>query len=364
MKKDQLLKQVKVDIELHKKGRLENLLFPAEYKKLFNLNVKTIHNYIKEGLSKEDYVYRSKVINTRLERNYSSSKKRKAIERLHQDIQQHKLNKVINLPTIKEYSKEFKSRDTLYHALNALDKNDKNYIKTQWKVQKDKQNKEKQKLKIKSIKFLDENPPQNKDYTNKIVRKAVIKRANGLCEKCGNPGNQVHHTTYENIGNESTNDLILLCGKCHLEAHKNTLANSLKKRKANVAARERTKNINAYNTTFFKLYTDLLEKSKTCSAIKELEKNLNKGLTAKNLSFELKNIDVLNKNENYLFDLNIVTNESKNGLVTKLKLKYDLSTNMLLKLYHETDLKTPHIKQDRIPRMFSINNELNFEHPS
>lgn len=42
------------------------------------------------------------------------------------------------------------------------------------------------------------------------------------CARCGNYPWQLHHLTYENLGNESLDDLIPLCGDCHARAHGKT----------------------------------------------------------------------------------------------------------------------------------------------
>jgi 5-methylcytosine-specific restriction endonuclease McrA len=40
------------------------------------------------------------------------------------------------------------------------------------------------------------------------------------CEECGNKKRlAIHHLTYENIYNENSEDLIILCEKCHKKAH-------------------------------------------------------------------------------------------------------------------------------------------------
>lgn len=40
------------------------------------------------------------------------------------------------------------------------------------------------------------------------------------CEDCGNRRNlHIHHLTYKNFGDENPDDLIILCGGCHLFAH-------------------------------------------------------------------------------------------------------------------------------------------------
>lgn len=40
------------------------------------------------------------------------------------------------------------------------------------------------------------------------------------CQKCGKRYDlQVHHTTYENLGNEKLQDLLLLCRRCHYKTY-------------------------------------------------------------------------------------------------------------------------------------------------
>lgn len=40
------------------------------------------------------------------------------------------------------------------------------------------------------------------------------------CERCGKHGHvHVHHLTYENIGCEESEDLIILCARCHMKEH-------------------------------------------------------------------------------------------------------------------------------------------------
>lgn len=51
-------------------------------------------------------------------------------------------------------------------------------------------------------------------------RKAVIARDNGVCRRCEDAAiDQVHHLTYERIGNEKLDDLIGLCATCHAIEH-------------------------------------------------------------------------------------------------------------------------------------------------
>jgi hypothetical protein len=38
--------------------------------------------------------------------------------------------------------------------------------------------------------------------------------------KCGAPGRDLHHLTYERLGSEHLEDLALICGKCHRAEHR------------------------------------------------------------------------------------------------------------------------------------------------
>jgi 5-methylcytosine-specific restriction endonuclease McrA len=51
-------------------------------------------------------------------------------------------------------------------------------------------------------------------------RKAVILRAQGLCEGCRQtPATQVHHLTYKRAGREMLFDLVAVCDECHEICH-------------------------------------------------------------------------------------------------------------------------------------------------
>ena len=51
-------------------------------------------------------------------------------------------------------------------------------------------------------------------------RSAVIERCGGTCEGCGLfPVEEVHHTTYDNVGDELLYQLVGLCSFCHRKAH-------------------------------------------------------------------------------------------------------------------------------------------------
>lgn len=48
----------------------------------------------------------------------------------------------------------------------------------------------------------------------------ILKRAGGTCEGClSRPATQVHHLTYEHVGQEFAFELIAVCGHCHARIH-------------------------------------------------------------------------------------------------------------------------------------------------
>ena len=58
----------------------------------------------------------------------------------------------------------------------------------------------------------------------KIPEYLICSAKFGVCEKCGfiayRPYQlELHHLTYERLGNESLEDLILLCRRCHQQEH-------------------------------------------------------------------------------------------------------------------------------------------------
>lgn len=53
----------------------------------------------------------------------------------------------------------------------------------------------------------------------------IMDRANGICEGClTEPATEVHHRTYENLGNEFAFELLALCDRCHRRIHKKSAA--------------------------------------------------------------------------------------------------------------------------------------------
>jgi len=57
-------------------------------------------------------------------------------------------------------------------------------------------------------------------------RNKILNRAGGLCEGCREQAaTQVHHLTYENLGNEFLFELVAICDGCHTRYHKKDLVN-------------------------------------------------------------------------------------------------------------------------------------------
>lgn len=55
-------------------------------------------------------------------------------------------------------------------------------------------------------------------------RRLVFKRCGGFCEGCGlHPATQVHHLTYEHMGNEFLWELRGICSVCHMRIHDEAL---------------------------------------------------------------------------------------------------------------------------------------------
>ena len=56
------------------------------------------------------------------------------------------------------------------------------------------------------------------EHCSKIKLRNLIKKR-PKCQKCKEQGTQIHHLTYERVGNEKLTDLVLLCDKCHMDVH-------------------------------------------------------------------------------------------------------------------------------------------------
>lgn len=53
-----------------------------------------------------------------------------------------------------------------------------------------------------------------------LVKKAALERAGGKCQICGSPQKLgVHHNNYGCLWSEATEDVIVLCEKCHAKHH-------------------------------------------------------------------------------------------------------------------------------------------------
>jgi 5-methylcytosine-specific restriction endonuclease McrA len=52
------------------------------------------------------------------------------------------------------------------------------------------------------------------------LRRKVIRRAHGICEGCGErAATQIHHLTYDMLGDEMLFQLVGLCKRCHSKIH-------------------------------------------------------------------------------------------------------------------------------------------------
>lgn len=87
----------------------------------------------------------------------------------------------------------------------------------------------------------------------KLIRSQVLERDCETCQKCGNPGWQIHHLTYIRWRNERLEDLITLCDECHRLEH---LAKKAEKRK------EKVKNKQKEKSNPVKYYIDKILKAK------------------------------------------------------------------------------------------------------
>ena len=51
-------------------------------------------------------------------------------------------------------------------------------------------------------------------------RERVLRRDKHTCQTCRQQATEVHHQTYQNVGNESLTELVSLCQRCHRRIHK------------------------------------------------------------------------------------------------------------------------------------------------
>lgn len=70
------------------------------------------------------------------------------------------------------------------------------------------------------------------------MRRLVLSITEGRCRHCRRPADDVHHKTYERLGAERITDLVALCRRCHLRAHKR-LAHTRRQRDAAARNRQR-----------------------------------------------------------------------------------------------------------------------------
>ncbi|WP_348714237.1 hypothetical protein [Tenacibaculum sp. 190130A14a] len=53
------------------------------------------------------------------------------------------------------------------------------------------------------------------------IRKDVLERDENMCQECKvSKAEHVHHLTYDNLFNETLEDLLSVCSKCHTKIHK------------------------------------------------------------------------------------------------------------------------------------------------
>jgi 5-methylcytosine-specific restriction endonuclease McrA len=58
------------------------------------------------------------------------------------------------------------------------------------------------------------------------TRKSALRRSGYACQLCSSNGElHVHHKTYERLGYEHQNDLIVLCADCHAKFHNKVVDN-------------------------------------------------------------------------------------------------------------------------------------------
>lgn len=81
----------------------------------------------------------------------------------------------------------------------------------------------------------------------KNMRRDLFRMRGKKCEECGkiSPNLEVHHLTYDRLGNELPRDLKIVCRQCHVEEDKKRAAAAESKRKA-------CRLSNAFDTWFHK----------------------------------------------------------------------------------------------------------------
>lgn len=51
------------------------------------------------------------------------------------------------------------------------------------------------------------------------IRRDARELSGGRCEMCRGPGEEVHHLTYERLGHETLDDVMVVCFDCHEQIH-------------------------------------------------------------------------------------------------------------------------------------------------
>jgi len=105
----------------------------------------------------------------------------------------------------------------------------------------------------------------------KILRKKVLSRDNHNCQFCNSKKNLiVHHITYNNLYNETLDDLITICSKCHMKFHReNKMDNIPDFVRVNYYEEERS-NLNVISFEEFNLLVSKSKKEDTIFYLKLL----------------------------------------------------------------------------------------------
>ena len=55
------------------------------------------------------------------------------------------------------------------------------------------------------------------------LRGKCLERCGGICQQCGRyEATEIHHKTYDHLGNESISELLPLCSNCHAREHEDS----------------------------------------------------------------------------------------------------------------------------------------------
>lgn len=108
----------------------------------------------------------------------------------------------------------------------------------------------------------------------KAKRKQKLKEVGHKCEECGSAKNlKVHHITYENLGNEDMDDLLVVCKRCHNKLHIVDNGERFAKEQNKLKEKNKSKHTNKQKR---KLMDKAIQKSVEESEKKEIEEELNK----------------------------------------------------------------------------------------